>query len=64
MAQRSQPAERVVRVLEALRARPDEGLRFADVARAADVSQGTCHAILATLTDAGWVQREPATKTY
>lgn len=61
---RSEPAERVVRVLEALRERPDEGLRFADVARAADVSQATCHAILVTLTDAGYVQRAAATKTY
>jgi DNA-binding IclR family transcriptional regulator len=54
----------VVRVLEALRERADEGLRFAEVARAADVSQATCHAILATLTDAGYVHRAPETKTY
>lgn len=57
------PAQRVVRVLEALREHADEGLRFAEVARAADVSQATCHAILATLTDAGYVQRAPE-KTY
>jgi DNA-binding IclR family transcriptional regulator len=64
VAQRSQPAERVVRVLETLRASSDEGLRFAEVARSAGVSQATCHAILTTLADAGYVQREPATKTY
>jgi DNA-binding IclR family transcriptional regulator len=63
-SQRSNPAERVVRVLEALRAHPDDGLRFADVARAAAVSQATCHAILASLTDAGYVARDEATKTY
>jgi DNA-binding IclR family transcriptional regulator len=63
-SQRSNPAERVVRVLEALRAHPDDGLRFAEVARAASVSQATCHAILASLTDAGYVAREEATKAY
>ena len=63
-SQRSNPAERVVRVLEALRAYPDDGLRFAEVARAAAVSQATCHAILASLTDAGYVAREEATKAY
>lgn len=53
-----------MRVLEALRAHADEGLRFADVARAATVSQATCHAILTTLTDAGYVSRDEVTKTY
>lgn len=53
-----------MRVLEALRAHPDDGLRFADVARAAAVSQATCHAILASLTDAGYVARDESTKTY
>ena len=63
-SQRSNPAERVVRVLEALRAHPDDGLRFAEIARAASVSQATCHAILASLTDAGYVAREESTKAY
>jgi DNA-binding IclR family transcriptional regulator len=50
--------------LEALRAHPDDGLRFAEIARTASVSQATCHAILASLTDAGYVAREESTKTY
>jgi DNA-binding IclR family transcriptional regulator len=64
MAQGSAPAARVVRVLEALRLHPDGGLRYAELAQHADVSQATCHAILATLSDAGYVVRDPASKSY
>ena len=64
MAQGSAPTARVVRVLEALRLRADGGLRYAELAHDADVSQATCHAILATLADAGYVVRDPSTKAY
>ncbi|MEX0664685.1 MAG: helix-turn-helix domain-containing protein [Acidimicrobiia bacterium] len=64
MAQSSAPTARVLRVLEALRLHAHEGLRYAELAQAADVSQATCHAILATLTDAGYVVRDPSSKTY
>ncbi|MSO78499.1 MAG: MarR family transcriptional regulator [Acidimicrobiia bacterium] len=64
VAQGSAPTARVVRVLEALRLAPDGGLRYAELAQTADVSQATCHAILATLTDAGYVVRDPASKAY
>jgi DNA-binding IclR family transcriptional regulator len=62
--QRSNPTERVVRVLETLRAHEGTGLRFADLARAGDVSQATCHSILLTLADAGYVVRDTETRTY
>jgi DNA-binding IclR family transcriptional regulator len=62
--QRSKPTERVVRVLEALRARPGEGIRFADLARSGDLSQATCHAILLTLAEAGYVVRDNETRAY
>jgi len=62
--QRSRPTERVVRLLETLRARPGTGLRFADLARAGDLSQATCHAILLTLADAGYVVRDDETRGY
>lgn len=61
---RSEPADRVVRVLEALRERAGAPARFADIARAADVSQATCHSILASLVDAGYVHRDAQHKTY
>jgi len=64
MAQSSAPTTRVVRVLEALRIHAQEGLRYAELAQAADVSQGTCHAILASLSDAGYVVRDPSSKAY
>ena len=59
----SRPTDRVVRVLELLGAHPG-GLRFSDLARAGSLSQGTCHAILGTLSAAGYVVRDPETLTY
>ncbi len=63
MSQRSKPTERVVRVLELLRTSP-AGLRFSELARAGDLSQGTCHAILGALVDAGYVVRDAESLTY
>jgi DNA-binding IclR family transcriptional regulator len=62
--QRSKPTERVVRLLEALQASPREPMRFADLTRAGDLSQATCHAILLTLADAGYVVRDDDTRAY
>ena len=62
--QRSNPTERVVRLLETLRAGSGAGRRFADLARAADLSQATGHAILLTLADAGYVVRDAETRTF
>jgi DNA-binding IclR family transcriptional regulator len=39
-------------------------LRFSDVAREADLTQATAHAILKTLCDRGWASRDPVTKTF
>jgi DNA-binding IclR family transcriptional regulator len=52
----------VLDVLELI-ARGDS-LRFSDIARRLGLTQGTAHAILATLTDRGWITRDPADKTY
>jgi DNA-binding IclR family transcriptional regulator len=64
MAQGSAPTARVVRVLESLRVRAGAGLRYAELAEDAGVSQATCHAILTTLTDAGYVVRDASSKSY
>ncbi len=64
MPQGSAPTARVVRVLEALRGRAGEGRRYAELAGDAGVSQATCHAILTTLAGAGYVVRDPASKSY
>lgn len=63
-SRQSKPTERVVRVLELLGAHPRTGLRFSDLAREGGLSQATCHAILSTLTDAGFVVRDAETLTY
>ena len=39
-------------------------IRFSDVVRELDLSQGTAHAILKTLSDRGWVTRDPVTKAF
>jgi len=62
--QRSKPTERVVKLLELLGARAGAALRFSDLAREGGLSQATCHAILGTLTEAGYVVRDPQTLTY
>jgi DNA-binding IclR family transcriptional regulator len=64
VAQGSAPTARVVRVLETLRGRAGHGLRYAELADEADVSQATCHAILTTLAGAGYVVRDPASRSY
>jgi len=64
MAKRSNPTERVVRLLETLQAHAGAGLRFADLTRAADLSQATGHAILVTLEEASYVVRDEETRAF
>jgi len=64
VAHGSAPTARVVRVLESLRGRAGGGLRYAELAEHAGVSQATCHAILTTLADAGYVVRDPSSRSY
>ena len=60
----SAPTERVLDIIELL-GRPGRGeIRFSDVVRELDLSQGTAHAILKTLSDRGWVTRDPVTKAF
>jgi DNA-binding IclR family transcriptional regulator len=48
-----------------LLARPgNERLRFSDVVRELGLTQATTHAILTTLCDRGWLNRDPTDKTY
>lgn len=60
----SAPTERVLDIIELL-SRPSTGeIRFSDVVRELDLSQGTAHAILKTLSDRGWVSRDPGSKAF
>ena len=57
-------AERVVAVLNFLTAHPDESFTLSELARRLDLNKATCHALLMTLTDAGYVLRHPTRMTY
>jgi DNA-binding IclR family transcriptional regulator len=60
----SAPTARVVEVVELLAGRGDVPLRYTDIARELGLTQATTHAILKTLSDCGWVTRDPAGKTF
>lgn len=60
----SAPTERVLDVIELLSDPDNRQMRFSDVVRELELSQATAHAILKTLTDRGWISRDPAAKTF
>lgn len=60
----SAPTARVLDVVELLARSSNARLRFSDVVRELDLTQGTVHAILKTLCDRGWASRDPVTKTF
>lgn len=60
----SAPTERVLDIIELLSHTGDRDIRFSDVVRELELSQGTAHAILKTLVDRGWVIRDPANKAF
>jgi DNA-binding IclR family transcriptional regulator len=60
----SAPTSRVLDVVELLARPGNEALRFSDVVRELDLTQGTAHAILKTLCDRGWASRDPVDKTF
>ena len=60
----SPPTARVVRVLEWLAREPEQSSSFSEIARQTGVSGATCHAILRTLVDAGFVMRHDASKSF
>jgi DNA-binding IclR family transcriptional regulator len=64
MARTSPPTDRVVATVSLLATRPDQPLSLAELTRRLGVNKSTGHAILASLTAAGWVLRDPTRKTY
>ena len=64
MARVSPPTARVIATISLLAAHPDEPLSLAELTRRLGVNKSTGHAILTSLTAAGWVLRDPARKTY
>lgn len=60
----SAPTARALDVVELLSLPANGQMRFSDVVRELELSQATAHAILKTLTDRGWVNRDPVAKTF
>jgi DNA-binding IclR family transcriptional regulator len=60
----SPPTARVVLVLDFLARHPLERFGLSELARRLDVSKPTCLGIVTTLTDAGYLVRDAADKTY
>jgi len=64
MARRSPQTDRVIALVELLTDHPGEGFTLAEVTRRLGVNKSTCHSILTTLLEAGWLLRDPHRKTY
>jgi DNA-binding IclR family transcriptional regulator len=64
MARPSPQTERVVDLVDLLASRPDDALSLSEISSSLGVNKATCHAMLATLTRAGWLLRHPTRKTY
>jgi DNA-binding IclR family transcriptional regulator len=60
----SAPTERVLDVVELLARPGNEQLRFSDIVAQLGLTQATAHSILKTLTDRGWLTRDPAGKAF
>jgi DNA-binding IclR family transcriptional regulator len=64
VARPSPQTDRVVALVELLSDHPGEGFTLAEVTRRLGVNKSTCHSILTTLLEAGWLLRDPNRKTY
>ena len=64
MARRAPAVERAVAVLNYLAAHPEEKLTLSEFARELSLNKATLHAILNALSDAGYLVRDEAKKTY
>lgn len=64
VARPSPQTERLVSLVDAIAARPDEGLTLSEIARHLAVTPATCHPMLVSLTELGWLVRHPVRRTY
>lgn len=60
----SPPTARVVRILDFLAGHPDDRFGVSELARRVGLSKPTCLGIATSLTDAGYLVRDPGDKTY
>ena len=64
MPRRAPAVERSIAVLNLLAARPGERYTLSEIARDLGLNKATLHAILWALTEAGYLVRDPESKTY
>ena len=64
MARPAPAIDRCVAVLNHLAANPSERYSLSELARALDLNKATAHAMLTTLSDAGYLIRDSEAKTY
>jgi DNA-binding IclR family transcriptional regulator len=57
-------ANRALDILNFLAAHPTESFTLSELARRLDMNSASAHAVLAVLTDAGYLSRHPSHKTY
>ena len=60
----SPPTSRVVHIVELLAGADQPALTLAEIVRQTSLSRATAHAIVAELTEHGWLSRDPATGKY
>lgn len=60
----SPQTDRVIAVTRLLAAHPDEGFTISELARRLRLNKATLYPMIAALTDAGWLVRDPATKAF
>ena len=64
MARPAPAIGRTIALLNFLAAHPDEAFGLSELARRLDINKATAHAMLLTLTDAGYLLRHPSTKSF
>jgi DNA-binding IclR family transcriptional regulator len=64
MADRSNPTNRVLGVINFLAAHPAENFSLAEVARQVGLSKGSAHRLLTTMSEANFLSRDEKNKTY
>ncbi|TGD84065.1 ArsR family transcriptional regulator [Mycolicibacterium sp. CH28] len=60
----SPPTQRVLTILDFLAKHPHERFGLSELARRLDLAKPTCLGIVTTLTESGYLVRDPGTKTY
>ena len=57
-------ASRSIAIIDFLAAFPGRGFTLSEIARAANINYGSCHAVLNALTLSGYLKRGPNQKSY